>query len=113
MATRWAILAADEDEAWRALRPMRGLRVPGRDQGLDPTELGRRADAMPRADVLGLYPMAADAGALTQVYRPLVTDLAADYVSIQVMSERPEAAIEMVGSEVLPGLRGMAGAPVP
>jgi hypothetical protein len=38
-------------------------------------------------------------------YRPLVTDVGADIVSVQVMSEDPMATIEMIGKEVLPALR--------
>src|SRR5439155_13856450 len=63
-ATRWTILASSEEEAWRALGPMRGLRVPGRARGAAPGELRVEADSMPRTDVLARYPMARDSDAL-------------------------------------------------
>ena len=48
---------------------------------------------------------APDAAGLVDAYRPLVTDVGADIVSVQVMSEDPMATIEMIGKEVLPALR--------
>jgi coenzyme F420-dependent glucose-6-phosphate dehydrogenase len=45
---------------------------------------------------------------LVEAYRPLVTEVGADIVSIQVMSADPMAAIEAIGKEVLPALRGLA-----
>jgi coenzyme F420-dependent glucose-6-phosphate dehydrogenase len=106
--TMWSILASDEDEAWRALGPMRGLRVPGRAEAVDPQGLRRMADSMPRADVLARYPIASGPEGLIGLYRPLVEDLLADYVSVQVMSIDPASTISMLGSEVLPALRSMA-----
>ena len=38
-----------------------------------------------------------------------MTDVGADLVSIQVMSADPMAAIEMIGKDVLPELRALAG----
>jgi len=46
-----------------------------------------------------------DLDELADAYRPLVDDVGADYVAIQVASVEPEAAIEQIGSQVLPGLR--------
>jgi coenzyme F420-dependent glucose-6-phosphate dehydrogenase len=45
---------------------------------------------------------------LINAYRPLVTDVGADIVSIQVMSADPMATIELIGKEVLPELRKLA-----
>jgi coenzyme F420-dependent glucose-6-phosphate dehydrogenase len=106
--TRWTILASDEEEAWSALGSMRGLRIPGRKEAVDPGTRRRTADSMPRAEVLSKYPIASKADDLVEVYRPLVEDLAADYVSVQVMSTDPLATIRMSGREVLPVLRSMA-----
>jgi coenzyme F420-dependent glucose-6-phosphate dehydrogenase len=108
LATRWTVLAGGADEAWRALSPMRGLRAPGRLAAADPAELRFRADEMDRAEVLGSYTVVPDAAGLVGAYRPLVTDVGADIVSIQVMSADPMAAIEMIGKEVLPELRSAA-----
>jgi coenzyme F420-dependent glucose-6-phosphate dehydrogenase len=107
LATRWTVLADGPDEAWRALSPLRGQRVPGRLEATDPAELRFRADEMDRAEVLASYTVVPDAAALVDAYRPLVTDVGADIVSIQVMSTDPTAAIEMIGKEVLPRLRAL------
>ena len=105
LATRWTVLADGPDEAWQALLPMRGLRAPGRLETADPAELRFRADEMDRAEVLSNYMVVPDAAGLVGAYHPLVTDVGADVVSIQVMSADPMAAIEMIGKEVLPQLR--------
>jgi len=108
LATRWTVLAADPVEAWEALSSMRGLRAPGRLEATDPAELRARADEMDRDEVLGSYAVVPDAAALVEAYRPLVTDVGADLVSIQVMSADPFATIDLIGKEVLPRLRELA-----
>jgi coenzyme F420-dependent glucose-6-phosphate dehydrogenase len=105
LATRWTVLAGDADDAWRALSSMRGLRAPGRLETADPAELRFRADEMSRSEVLGSYTVVPDAAGLIGAYRPLVTDVGADIVSIQVLSADPMATIQMIGKEVLPQLR--------
>jgi coenzyme F420-dependent glucose-6-phosphate dehydrogenase len=105
MATRWVVLAADDDEAWEALSPMRGLRAPGRLEVSDPMILRQRADEMHRDEILRQYMIVRDLEELADAYRPLVDDVGADYVAIQVASVAPEAAIEQIGSQVLPELR--------
>jgi coenzyme F420-dependent glucose-6-phosphate dehydrogenase len=107
LATRWTVLAEDDDQAWQALSSMRGLRAPGRLEATDPAELRARADEMDRAEVLSSYTVVRDAAGLVEAYRPLVTDVGADIVSIQVMSADPMAAIEVIGKEVLPQLRAL------
>ena len=108
LATRWTVLAENDEEAWHCLRPMRGLRAPGRLETADPAELRARADEMAPAEVLSSYTCARDAAGLVDAYHPLVTDIGADIVSIQVMSEDPMATIQMIGKEVLPALRSAA-----
>jgi coenzyme F420-dependent glucose-6-phosphate dehydrogenase len=110
VATRWVIAAADADEAWQALLPWRGLRAPGRLEAVDPEDLRRRADDLPRAEILGRYTLAADATALVEAYRPLVADVRADVVVLQVASLRQEETIALLGAEILPELRRLAGA---
>ena len=105
LATRWTVLADGPAEAWQALSSMRGLRAPGRLEATDPAELRFRADEMDRDEVLASYTVIPDAEGLINAYRPLVTDVGADIVSIQVMSADPMAAIELIGKEVLPELR--------
>ena len=108
LATRWTVLGQDNDEAWLALSSMRGLRAPGRLEVADPAELRARADAMDPAEVLGSYTIVRDAAELIDAYQPLVTDIGADMVSIQVASADPLAAIRLIGQEVLPKLRSLA-----
>ena len=109
LATRWTVLAGDEDTAWQALSSMRGLRAPGRLEATDPQELREKADEMDRDEVLSSYTVVPDAAGLIEAYRPLVTDVGADIVSIQVMSADPAATIELIGKEVLPELRKLVG----
>ncbi len=105
MATRWVILAGDDDEAWEALTAMRGLRAPGRLEAVDPMVLRQRADEMDRDEILSRYAVVADAEQLIAAYAPLVTEVGADIVSVQVASPNPTATIEMNGRDVLPELR--------
>lgn len=108
-ATRWVVLAPDDKSAWDALMPMRGLRAPGRLEAVDPAELRARADEMDRQEILSKYTIVRDAEGLIETYRPLVTEIGAELVSIQVASTDPEATIRMIGTEVLPELRRIAG----
>jgi coenzyme F420-dependent glucose-6-phosphate dehydrogenase len=67
--------------------------------------LRQRADEMDRDEILSKYTMVQDAGGLIDAYRPLVTGVDADVVSIQVTSTSPNEVISLIGSEVLPELR--------
>jgi len=108
LATRWTVLADGPDQAWECLMSMRGLRAPGRLEATDPAELRAKADEMDPDDVLSSYTVVPDAQGLIEAYHPLVTDVGADIVSIQVMSPDPLAAIALIGKEVLPKLRELA-----
>lgn len=108
MATRWVVLAGSDDEAWEALASMRGLRAPGRLEVADPMVLRQRADEMDRAEILGKYTIVRDLEQLAEAYRPLVHDVGADYVAIQVASTDPTGTIKRIGAEVLPALREWA-----
>jgi coenzyme F420-dependent glucose-6-phosphate dehydrogenase len=110
VATRWTVLAQDEEQAWRTLLPMRGLRAPGRLEAADPAELRARADAMDRDEVLGSYTIVPDAAGLVSAYQPLVTEIGADIVSIQVLCQDLMTAIRVIGEEVLPQLRSLSSA---
>ena len=105
LATRWSILARDDDEAWEALFSWRGLRAPGRLEAVDPAELREKADALPRSEVLGRYAQVTSPADIVETYRPLVRDLKADVVTLQMVSLDQETLIRMLGSEVLPALR--------
>lgn len=106
-ATRWSVFAKDQDEAWEVLLPWRGLRAPGRLEAVDPATLRERADELPREEVLGRYSVVSTVDELIEVYTPLVKELNADIVSIQITSADQEETIKMLGEEVLPALRGM------
>jgi coenzyme F420-dependent glucose-6-phosphate dehydrogenase len=108
LATRWSIKAENEDEAWEALYSWRGLRAPGRLEAVDPQTLRERADELPREEVLGRYSLVSDADDIVDVYLPLVTELDADVVTMQMTSLDQEALIAMLGAEVLPRLREAA-----
>jgi coenzyme F420-dependent glucose-6-phosphate dehydrogenase len=106
LATRWAIYAHDDDEAWEALRPWRGLRAPGRLEAVDPMDLRMRADELPRSEVLGRYEQVSDPGAIAAAYRPLIDQVGADVVTFQMVATDQPSLIELLGREVLPLLRG-------
>lgn len=105
LATRWSLFAADEEEAWEALFPWRGLRAPGRLEAVDPQELREKADELPREEVLGRYSLVHTVDEILDTYRPLADDLGADVVTFQMASLDQPALIEFLGREVLPRLR--------
>jgi coenzyme F420-dependent glucose-6-phosphate dehydrogenase len=105
LATRWSIWADDDEEAWQALISWRGLRAPGRLEAVDPQTLRERADDLPRQEVLERYSRVTSPQDVIDTYRPLIDDLGADIVTIQMTSLDQEALISTLGSEVLPALR--------
>jgi coenzyme F420-dependent glucose-6-phosphate dehydrogenase len=106
LATRWSIFAASDDEAWEAIYSWRGLRAPGRLEAVDPADLRERADQMPREEILDRYSRVGSTDDIVEVYRPLVEDLGADIVTFQMASLDQPRLIRMLGSEVLPALKG-------
>ncbi len=108
LATRWSIKADNDDEAWEALYSWRGLRAPGRLEAVDPMDLRTRADELPREEVLGRYSIVSTADDIVETYLPLVTDLKADVVTLQMASLDQPGLIEMLGADVLPRLRAAA-----
>jgi len=107
MATRWCVLAEDEDEAWTALGSMRGLRAPGRMEAVDPMVLRERADEMDRTEILEKYSIVSSIDELYDMYKPLV-EMGADYIAVQIASTDPDRTLARVGSELLPELRKLA-----
>jgi coenzyme F420-dependent glucose-6-phosphate dehydrogenase len=105
LATRWSIYAADDAEAWEALKPWRGLRAPGRLEAVDPMDLRMRADELPRDEVLGRYERVTDPEAIAAAYRPLIDQVGADVVTFQMVAADQPSLIGLLGSEVLPRLR--------
>ncbi|HLE95109.1 MAG TPA: TIGR03557 family F420-dependent LLM class oxidoreductase [Acidimicrobiia bacterium] len=107
LATRWSILAENDDEAWQALYSWRGLRAPGRLDAVDPADLREMADAMPREEILGRYTVVRSPDEITAAYGPLVEDLGADIVTLQMASNDQPDLIRLLGSDVLPRLRDL------
>lgn len=105
LATRWSIYAADDEEAWEAIFPWRGLRAPGRLEAVDPADLREMADAMPREEILDRYTRVRSADEILEAYLPLVQDLDADVVTFQMAALDQQTLIEMLGRKVLPALR--------
>jgi len=106
LATRWSIFADNDEEAWKAIFPWRGLRAPGRLEAVDPAELREKADAMPREEILERYSRVRSAADILEVYRPLVRELDADIVAFQMAALDQLSLIRMLGKEVLPVLKG-------
>jgi G6PDH family F420-dependent oxidoreductase len=104
LATRWSIVADDDEEAWRAIFPWRGLRAPGRLEAVDPADLREMADDLPREEILGRYSRVSTAEEVLEAYLPLVEDLDADIVTFQMAALDQAGLIEMLGKEVLPVL---------
>jgi alkanesulfonate monooxygenase SsuD/methylene tetrahydromethanopterin reductase-like flavin-dependent oxidoreductase (luciferase family) len=107
-ASRWTIRADSAGDAWMALGAWRGLRAPGRLEAVDPADLRKRADDLDRDEVLAAYSLVSEPTDYVAVYRPLVTDIGADIVTIQTTSLDQEATIAMLGASVLPELRALA-----
>jgi G6PDH family F420-dependent oxidoreductase len=110
LATKWSIMADDDEEAWRAIYPWRGLRAPGRLEAVDPADLRAMADSMPREEILERYARATSAAEVVDAYRPLVEQVGADYVTFQMASLDQPELIRILGKEVLPALRAVAEA---
>jgi coenzyme F420-dependent glucose-6-phosphate dehydrogenase len=104
MATRWLVYAEHDDEAWEALGSMRGLRAPGRLDAVDPMVLRQRADEMDRDEILAKYTTVSSPGEIIDAYTPLVTEIGADVVAVQLASTDPDHTLRMLGNEVLPEL---------
>jgi coenzyme F420-dependent glucose-6-phosphate dehydrogenase len=107
LATRWSIFADSDEEAWQALSSWRGLRAPGRLEAVDPAELRAMADAMPREEILGRYTVVRSHDEIVDAYRPLVEELNADIVTLQMASLDQRELISLLGSDVLPRLRAL------
>jgi coenzyme F420-dependent glucose-6-phosphate dehydrogenase len=107
MASRWSVRAGNDDDAWAALSPWRGLRAPGRLEAVDPAVLRERADNMDRSEILSGYSLVDNPADYVEVYSPLVAELKADVVTIQTTALDQEETIAMIGSDVLPALRAL------
>lgn len=107
IATRWSVLADNADDAWTALGAWRGLRAPGRLEAVDPMDLRMRADEMDRSEVLERYSVVKGPDEIVETYTPLISDIDAHTVVIQMTGLDQPSLISMLGSEVLPRLRAL------
>ncbi len=106
VATHWSVFADDNQEAWNALGPWRGLRAPHRSTIVEPKLLQEEADDLPREEILSKYSILSSAEDYIKVYSPLITKLTVDTVVIQTTSNnRQEELIKMLGTKVLPSLK--------
>ncbi len=106
-ASRWTVRADSLDEAWQALGAWRGLRAPGRLEAVDPADLRQRADNLERSEVLASYSIVSSPDDYVETYRPLITEVGADVVTLQTTSLDQESTITMLGRDVLPELRAL------
>ena len=67
--------------------------------------LRERADALDRDEVLGQFTVVSTIDEVIDAYAPIITDIGAEYLSIQIASVDPMATIDMVGKDVIPALR--------
>lgn len=101
----WSIYAQNEEEAWNAILPLRGLRAPSRSDATSPLQLQKEADRLPRKDILNNYLQLKNPNDYLKAYSPLITQLKADIVGIQTTSNDQLGTISMLGKEVLPKLQ--------
>jgi len=104
----WTVRGRTDDEAWRALEAWRGLRAPGRDTAVDPADLRRAADELPREQILAHYHRVETAEDYVEAYGEIARTVRPNILGIQTTSVDQPATIEMVGREVLPELRKLA-----
>jgi coenzyme F420-dependent glucose-6-phosphate dehydrogenase len=110
-ASRWTIFAVNDDDAWQAIQPWRGLRAPNRDTASDPETLQKEADAISREEILSRYTIVKTADEYVDAYAPLITDVNADIVAIQTTSTDQEKTIKFLGDNVLPRLKELITIP--
>ena len=104
---RWTVFAENEEDAWKALGPWRGLRAPGRLEEKDPAVLREAADSMERSEILNKYSIAGNVKEITDIYKPLVTEFNSEIITIQITSTNQEKTIKLLGDEVLPALKNL------
>jgi coenzyme F420-dependent glucose-6-phosphate dehydrogenase len=107
LLTRWAVIGRDDAEAWRSLGSMRGLRVVSRDISTDPAQLGALADEAGPERILADFARANDPASAFPLYAEIVGELTPSYVSIQLASADPIAALRSFAEGALPRLRSV------
>ena len=102
---RWTVFADNDDDAWKALGPWRGLRAPGRLEAKDPAILREAADTMEKSEILSKYSIAGTVEEIYDIYKPLVSEFNSEIITIQITSTNQEETIKILGEEVLPSLK--------
>jgi coenzyme F420-dependent glucose-6-phosphate dehydrogenase len=105
VSSRWTVFAQNNEEAWEALKPWRGLRAPNRDKAIDPQELQSEADRLSKSDVLSKYKIITNSKEYIETYSPLIRTLNSDVIVIQTTSINQLELIKMLGKEVVPELK--------
>ena len=105
IANLWSIYAQNDQEAWQAIKPLRGLRAPSRSDPVSPIQLQNEADQIPHKTILNSYKQLSNIKDYLEAYGPLITELGADIVGIQTTSIDQVATIKMLGTKLLPELR--------
>ncbi|MFD8308512.1 LLM class flavin-dependent oxidoreductase [Streptomyces sp. NPDC059690] len=102
--TCFLVLARDDDEAWEALRPWRGMRTPRRMEESSPRRLREDADALGRDGVLRRFPRYDGVPAVVERCREIIDGLAPDVLALQVAAVDGGEAVQRL-SEVPARLR--------
>ncbi|MBB37557.1 MAG: hypothetical protein CL515_01190 [Actinobacteria bacterium] len=102
---RWTVFAENDDDAWKALGPWRGLRAPGRLEAKDPAVLRKAADTMEKNEILSKYSIASTVEDIYKIYKPLVSEFNSEIITIQITSTNQEETIKILGEEILPSLK--------
>lgn len=105
IATHWSVFASNEADAWKALKPWRGLRAPHRDTLTSPIELQNEADTLSKEIIMKQYNQLRTTDDIISCYKPLIDELKAETICFQITSLNQAKTIELVGKEVLPILR--------
>ena len=104
-ATRWSVYAKNKDDAFKALLPWRGLRVPSRNIVFDPEILEKEAKNLSKEEILSNYSIISSTEEYIKLYKPLIKKLNADYIAIQTTSLNQIETIKMLGETVVTELK--------
>ncbi len=107
IATSWAVFASNDSDAWKALKPWRGLRAPHRDSLTNPIDLQNEADTISQEIIMKQYNQLRTTDDIISCYKPLIDELKAETICFQITSLNQANTIELIGKEVLPKLRNI------
>lgn len=96
LLTMFFVLAADDDEAYEALRPWRGMRTPRRLEESDPVRLRRDADDLGRDGVLARFPRFSDPEQVVRRCRSVIEEIRPDVLGLQVAAVDAAQAVDVL-----------------